>query len=327
MQPIAAVVHRTTFGLVPTAVYPNKLTWFALGPVMQFRIMWRGYKTATLLSDPKNFHKLAAGHTLNYFLGDNKLLRFVAMSVLISDRINTCMSQVATVHAAYEEMLRSFKADYPPPRQDETAERPTTTLLSPHTVYWLRRKKSAIVEYFIRTISSLVRMVKEVVLLSGNLLDATEAFLGTPEAQTDAVTELFLKSLSQRVDDLIKNQELLLGSLKGNKKIIRRVLKGVGSPIKFKDLVKALETSINASRTARRVANVGDGIIVDVAKNAIFGLAASVKQAHRLPKSLIPEKNPKWQRMLNGEQPKTPKIEWPVSSAARKKFMQAEESK
>lgn len=283
MVPVVGLVHSSAQSLMASNVTVPGAGWGLFSVVHKVHQTWRFYTKAKIYTNPNNFYKLVGGHVLNFTFGDNVLLRIAAQCILICNRIMKCVNQMVNLSDACHKWVDAVKGNYTHHRTMNKV----SSLYEKTTEGCCASTFGAIIERIKRIAIATFHVFKCIFILSMRFMDAIDAFAMSPTVQNESINELFING-TNFVDNLVKNQQRLLDKIEDNHKLVSQILTGIGSPIKISQLISTLEKSLSVAETAQTVLNAGGGVMKKVGKNALFGAAAMVGMAHKLPTGWAP---------------------------------------
>lgn len=257
--------------------------------------LWRWIRLGNIYSDPHNFAQLAAGHGVNYIIGDSALLRISAISVLISTRILHAVGEYEKLQDAWLRMKDAIHYRYPAPIRCDWDQKHGPLSLS--TVIWIKTTAKTLWCRVSLTAIAVFRVGKHFVLLSLRIVDATEAFTMKPEIREEGINLLFVNTKTC-VSKLVDNKEFLLQSLESNQEIIAKILAGLGSRLSSEALIDTVEEALEKTESVHRSAmTVNDHIgefVSACGKKWTYEFLREVGLRHLVPAKLLPSSTPPW---------------------------------
>lgn len=290
MESVAQLVQSTTTQISPASGKIPTPLWAIFEVFQKCHRLWRWYRRAELYSNPDNFLKLAAGHTVQFAVGEQLLLRIAAQTILIATRILQCVEEHQGLLNQWERVQYTFEGTYraPFPNEHYLDGMP---FLSSSTIYWWETEGRSQLDRIRRLAEESLQLCWQAFRLSMTIMDAIEAFSLSPESQREGVNELFING-TKWIDQLVKNKEVLLNSLEENQELIQKVLHGIGSPMTSKFLIDKVKVTIEKTEDLHNVVNgtshVAGQVAVAFGKKTLWGVMQVVGIEEMLPKSMHP---------------------------------------
>ncbi|ADI37611.1 hypothetical protein [Waddlia chondrophila] len=305
------IILRSTakFASTPTPL-PQicRVTFLAFHKVHR---LWRWVRLGNIYSNPNNFAQLAAGHGINYIIGDSTLVRISAISVLISTRILQAVSEYEKLQDAWLKMKDAFQHHYPEPVRCSWDQ--THNFLSLSSIIWIKTTTKT-TWCRVRLIAiAIFRVGKHFILLSLRMSDAVEAFTLKPEIREESINLMFVNTATC-LSKLVDNKDFLLERLESNQKIIEKVLKGLGSQLTSDALIDTVEEALEKTSSIRRTtSSINDHIgefISACGKKWTYEFLREVGLRHLVPSTLLPPSMPPWEEPKRRELKQYPPDSW-----------------
>lgn len=297
---IPSIVNKTTVELSSTKTALPTPAKFAFLVFHWLHRLWRWVRLGNIYKDPNNFAQLAAGHGINYLIGDSVLLRISALSVLIATRILHAVCEYEKLQDSWVRMKDTFQNRYATPIRCDWDQESETFSLS--TVVWIKTatKETSCRIYMIAI--SIFRVGKHAFLLSMRLIDAAESFTLKPEIREEGINLMFVNTTSC-LSHLVSNKDLLLESLESNEEVIDKILSGLGSQLTAYALIDTVDSILNKAKSAdRKVTTVNEHVgefVSACGKKWTYELLREVGLRHLVPASLLPSSTPPWEHPKN----------------------------
>jgi len=289
------IVSNTTVELASTPTVLPQAVRLAFTAFHKLHRLWRWIRLGNIYRDPNNFAMLAAGHGMNYIIGDSVLVRISAISVLISTRILHAVSEYEKLQNAWVKMKEAVHHRYPEPVRCSWDQKHGIFSLS--TVIWMKTSAKTLWCRVHRISIAIFRVGKHFVLLSLRMTDAVEAFTLKPEVREEGINLLFVNT-STCLSKLVENKDFLLESLESNEEIIRTILNGLGSQLTPEALIDTVETALEKTESFNRTAStVNDHIgefVSACGKKWTYEFLREIGLRHLVPGSLLPPSTPPW---------------------------------
>lgn len=279
MQAIIGLADSAAASSVPgSGLFPGPLS-VAIHLMNRVHWVWRWHFMVTqVYSSSTNLKKLVAGHALNFFVGNNFLLRLGAQVVMIATRILQLGKQKVVTYAAYCEFYDAVANTYPlrvkvslPREEDSFALR----LLGPVEYLWIMKKKEAFMVYISRVIRCAALLFREMLKVSMCYMDVIEAFSLSSENRDLAVNHFFLNTASL-LDEITENKHSIHAELIRHKPLVQQILSGLGSPFKADKLIDAVAASLTVTQRAYSTVKTVYNYSEDFVKQGLSTLTSSV---------------------------------------------------
>lgn len=273
--------------LITAPSYPTLPPFVMKGVLLLTRVhfYWKYHRSAEeLYKESYPFHKLAAGHTLSWFVGNNQLVCLAAQVVLVTRRLMDYLHQQNRFFRSYKEWNKAITFRYRPPtflRSKGWADRWIPGLLRLRIGSYklaCRLKRLAVTTFY---------LVKEAFLFSMRALDLMEALVLDQSEKKKSLSHLFLHT-SHLLNQLMENRHFLAEELRTHKPTVQSLLNQVGAMYTVDELVKALEGS---TATIERVQAIKRRIperVAEVAKDSLYTLCFAC--FGKAPSILLPRK-------------------------------------
>lgn len=303
-----SIVKQTTRDIVRQSQDTSFFWEQAFDALHKVHVVWKGIEKLTIYGNIENFHKLLAGHSLQWVAGDNIFVKIAAASVLIATRIMDCVKEELLV---LKEVRRLYDACFdttyltPNPRWSKPTD---YTFLSPSCSYTLRSFLRSFIHQLLRLIGLIIRIVKHLIVLSLKMMSAAESFSLDPEVIKEGTREIFV-NLEKCQKLLMENKELLLDFLKEYQTIVEKILDFMGAGYTYNILVSKLESSIREERPSRNEGFSLGNCGYFVFQHMMFGLFQSVNLHRFIPKQWIPPLTIDWVEE-EGSYPRFPPKDW-----------------
>lgn len=297
MGDAATVVRSTTTEMAHSGVCLPAPVISVVTAFTRVRKLWRWIRLGKIYTNPNNFLKLAAGHTLNLAFGNNVILRVSAICVLIATRILECVEQHFALQRSWDNLVSAFKGRFPTPIKVEWAVKATNKFLSISTVVWWKYQFKHIWEVIKRIAVCILKLVKEAFILSMRIADAIESFTLSPTVRNEGINLLFVNG-ALWMDRLVENKDLLVQGLNSNKRVIERILKGIHAPFSAEQLIDVAKGAMDKTEKVHlALEKVSDSVgmfLVACLKKWGFEFMHALGLHHLIPQSLLPTANPPW---------------------------------
>ncbi len=291
------VIHSATKTAIPINFQLSGFLGLCFQLVHRIHRVWYWFRRIDNYTNPDNFLKLAAGHTLNVVAGDRTVVRIAAHAVLIAARITeTIEEQVALVQES-KSLWVTLSNPYPlhtPLRKNMKCH---NMWLSPSTKHWWKVKFQAIVDRITRVVKAIIRLARRLFLLSMKTMDAATAFSFGTDQRQESLNELMING-SKCMDALVKNKDMLLRCLHKNKGIVSHVLSRSSTIFSIDQLIDMIEKGISVTESIHmgiETASHAVGIVgSDLVKRATFGVFQAAGLADLMPNGWMPPMHPVW---------------------------------
>lgn len=293
---VATIVNTATVELSSTkSVLPTPAR-FAFLAFHQLHRFWRWIRLGNIYKDPNNFAQLAAGHGINYLIGDSVLLRISALSVLIATRILHAVSEYEKLQDSWVRMKDAFCNHYATPIRCNWDQKSGSFSLS--TVVWIKTSTKDIICRIRMIAIAIFRVGKHAFLLSMRLIDAVESFSLKPEIREEGINLMFVNTTSC-LSHLVSNKDFLLESLESNEEVIDKILSGLGSQLTAYALIDTVDSALDKAQSVdRKVTTVNEHVgefVSACGKKWTYELLREVGLRHLVPASLLPSSTPPWE--------------------------------
>lgn len=228
-------------------------------------IHWRFYRYKEIYLNPENDLSLFFGGSLNLLfgrnglLGESRLLRVVAQTVLIADCLFECIKQQRILFQSYQEWKDAIVGRYVYAPGVEWAKQKELRVVSSSTWNDCRLKSTQFSQRIKRIGLCTYRLFQNMLLLSMKMLDAIEACSLDSSTQNESICHFFVNGKRHLVR-ILECREGLLAALKSNKGLIERLLKNTKSDYTIEQMQamankfeSAGQFIANADRTMRWV--------------------------------------------------------------------------
>lgn len=276
--------------------------------VHKVHFVWKMFEKATVYTNPDNFLKLAAGHSIQWLAGDNFFVKLAAGSVLIATRILECVREQLFLLKEIKKLSETAFDNAHLYKRTPWVKPGDTVFLSPSVTHSFQSFFGAFFRTVARIFGHLVEICKRLFTLSMRMMSAAEAFSFDPQALKEGTQEFFV-NLGRCYEALTENRELLVGFLKENKAVIEIVLQSSQSEHTYQKILSNIEDTVaTGEKTLRK-----QGALKDLSRFAfqhmMFGLFQSVNMHRYMPLEWIPPKEPEWM-VENHPHPRYPPIDW-----------------
>lgn len=252
---------------------------------------WHWYRQGKTYLNPDNFLKLVSGHTLNFFIGDNRFVRAAAQCVMVANCITRCVEEHASLNRSYRKLVDALFQRHPPITIHKWNKKPISKFISPSTsqrIYSLLFE----VEHYLRTVGfRIATFAKHFFKLSMVTLDAVDAFSLNPETGSRAVNEFFVNG-NNCLDAIANNRDEFIEQLTDNKEVIDCVLKTIGTSYKSEQFIDYVDRSLSKAETASNVigsVNKTVGKVVSESLKSLFFLVMNtVGVSSAVPDRFVP---------------------------------------
>lgn len=293
---VGNIVNKATLELSTTQSVlpvPAKIAFLAFHKLHR---IWRWIRLGNIYSDPNNFAHLAAGHGLNYVIGDSALVRISAISVLIATRILHTVREYEKLQDSWLRMKDAFQCHYETPVRYNWDQKSGFFSLS--TVIWFKTTTKSVILRIQVVAIAIFKVGKHFFLLSLRLVDAIEAFSLKPEIREEGINLMFVNT-STCMSHLVNNKDFLLESLESNQKVIEKVLEGLGSQLTVETLIDTVESALEKAGSFHRSVNtvnehIGE-FVSACGKKWTYELLREVGLRHLVPATLLPPSTPPWE--------------------------------
>jgi hypothetical protein len=294
---VSNLVRSATFELSSTPYVLPAGARIAFLALHRIHRIWRWIRLGNVYRDPNNFAQLAAGHGLNYMLGDSAMVRLSAISVLIASRILHSVDEFEQLQRSWVQLKDAFNNHYAAPVNCSWSQ--PHGLFSLSTVIWIKTNGKSLIIRVQWIAIGLFKIGKHSFLLSMRLVDAIEAFSLSPAIRNEGINLLFVNS-GTCLTKLNDNKDLLLDSLESNKEIIEKILQGLGSLLTAEQLIKTVSSSLESAGTLQRRAktvnqSVGE-FVSACGKKWTYELFREIGLRHLVPKTMVPPVIPPWEQ-------------------------------
>lgn len=123
MTQLISLVQTTTYDYTPAGLRMPPIVWAVFTGLNKVHGLWRWYRRADVYRKPENLANLAAGHIVNWLIGDMLIVRIAAQSLLVATRILDCAKQQAGLFRAGRKWIDAIKGHYPAPVRIEWQKR------------------------------------------------------------------------------------------------------------------------------------------------------------------------------------------------------------
>ncbi|MEC7838899.1 MAG: hypothetical protein VX777_02535 [Chlamydiota bacterium] len=294
MTPIN-VVSSSSSSTIPHDFQLNGFLGISFQIIHRIHKVWRWFQKFNTYTNPDNFLKLAAGHTLNWVAGNKVVVRIAAQAVLIAARINDHVKEQIALVKEFKEFWSVATDKYS--LQTKVKWEKKGGFLSPSIRYRWKLMVKVLIHRFLRIMKAIISILKRLFVLSMKTLDATSAFSYGQDTRNEGLNELFINS-SKCLESLIENKSLLLKCLKKNREGITRLLLGSSSLLSVDQMIHVIEKGIGvAEHVHRGVENASQVVGVvgrDLFKRGVFGLFQVAGLVDLMPNSWMPPVHPPW---------------------------------
>ncbi len=285
------VVTATTRHMTPHNLQLNSFMQSCLQIILRIHRIWYWCQRIEVYTNPDNFLKLAAGHSVNWIAGHKSPVRLAAWSVLIAARMTENAKTQIELVLKGEKFWEELTDPHPLNRKIKRSSLPKNRWISPSVTY-----RGAVLFYkYKNKIIKITKIIFELIvglfILSMKIMDSVAAFSYGEDIRNESINELFVNS-SKCLEELIKNKEFLLSCLKNGSKTIGEVLTGSNSIFTVEQLIEVVEKGINATEKVHNgieAASKKTGVVVtDLFKRGLFGIFQSAGLTDLLPDSWVP---------------------------------------
>lgn len=260
--------------------------------------IWYWFRRFDLYKNPDNFLKLAAGHTLNWVVGDRALIRIAAQAVLIGTRVLENVKEQSALVKESKNFWGVVTDHYSVSIRIKYEEFESNKWLSLKTRYKWKIRIRVLTRKIVKIAVASFQIFKRLFVLSMKTMDAASAFsYGNPHLRQESLNEFFING-SKCMEELIQNKEWLINSLKKNRGVIDTLLKNSFSIFTVDQLIGTIEKGLNVTErvhsgveTSSRVVGV---VGKDFVKRAAFGIFQAAGLTDLMPNSWVPSYDPIW---------------------------------
>ncbi len=286
------IVQKSTQELLPiTPVLPFVVRG-AFSGFHWIHATWHWYQQGKTYLNPNNFLKLASGHTLNFFVGDNRYVRLAAQCVMISNCILQCVKEQTGLNRSYSKLMDAFFLRHPSVTVHKWNKHPISPFISPSTSQRIYGFFFEIGSYLKHVGYRIAMFAKHFFNLSMSTLKAVDAFSLNPEIGNQAVNEFFVNG-NNCLDAIAENRDEMIEKLHENKPVIDCVLKSVGATCKAEQLIEYMDNSFakvqNASKMVDDLNKTVGTYVTEAFKTLVFMVMTPLGAADAIPDILIPE--------------------------------------
>lgn len=246
---------------------------------------WKFHRSAEeLYKESYPFQKLAAGHALAWFVGNNQIVRLAAQVILVARRLMDYLHQQNRFFFSYQEWVKAVTFRYKPPtflRSKNCADLWIPGLLRLRICSYrlaCRLKRIGVTTFY---------LLKNAFLFSMRAIDLMEALSLNNDEQKKNLNRLFLHT-SRLLDQLMENRHFLAEELRAHKPTVQSLLNQVGAAYTVDELVKALEGSAAAVNRVQTIKRRIPERVAEVAKDGLYTLCFAC--FGRAPSFLLPRK-------------------------------------
>jgi hypothetical protein len=293
---IVNTVYDTTHAAIPSNVKVPREVWGVFKVINKVHRMWWWYRRAKIYTNPENFFKLAAGHSVNFLMGKNIVLRVAAQCVLIVTKILDCAEAHVDLYNACCQFRAVVRGRFSRGHSTNWSKE-SNRLFSPSTIFWWKSLVKRAAHFLKDFIINTFVIFKNIFKLSMVTIDTINSFSVSPETRNEAINEVFINA-TRWLNKLVDNQELLISKLTDYQEIIGKILKGIGSKITPEKLIKKVTSSLATTSqvygVGRKVLNFANGLFKDIIKRGIFGFMQAIGLLDALPLSLVPPIDAPW---------------------------------
>lgn len=290
---IINLVDTTAKSATPDTAQIPGVVQVLFTPLHYVHRLWRWYRKAEIYSNPENFVGLLGGHLLNFFAGDSVVLRVAAQCVFIATRILECIQQKIVICHAYKKLKEACQGTfaYHPPCQwiKETNISLSESLVSASTLNWIRLTAKTLSGRIQRIALCILRLLKEIFILSMRVMDAIESFSLSPTTRNDSLNELFVNG-TRSLDILVENKQSLLSGLKDNKEVISSILQGLNPQYNVNDLIAGVSKTMKVVETVhsgvKAINSFCGGAVVKAFNHGTYHFLCGVGLSEFAPSSL-----------------------------------------
>lgn len=288
MPGISGIVRTTTKELTPATTRIPVLAWGAFSVFNKVHGVWWWWRAGKRYSDPNSFTKLAAGHALDFAVGDKLPIRLAAHAIFIVTRIVECVEAKQSFYHACRKWVSTVRGDYPLRSRVKWEGASSGGFFSSSTFIWLKGSFQILIIRIKRIALATLNLGKQGFQLSMHLMDARAAFSMSPTVRHEAVSRVFDDG-AKLLDTLSENRQELLDKLKSNKAIIDKVLSFC--PLTADGLISHVESTLKKADQVNKVATRVGSFAGEFLKKAAFGLASlsGVTRFVKLPKLIVPK--------------------------------------
>jgi hypothetical protein len=292
MTPVSpfSLVHNTARYMTPTPDRMPSAAWSVLMTISKVHWYWKMWNKADTYTKSDNFVDLIKGHALNWFIGNNTILRVTAQAIIISKSILACVEQQKALRGSFQEFVYAVKGEYPISTTCKWATQPSTTFFSPSTTNWWHSNMQAVVGRIKHIAMSIFRLGSDFVKLMMCMMDAIEAFSFDPERRSEDVKEIFV-NYKYCYKQLVENKVLMIEELNNNGEVIDQILHGIGSSFKVNELVTSLKKPDYAMEALNVVADIGNGWGGRLFKRIAYEAASFLGLSDKVPEELYPSRD------------------------------------
>lgn len=288
MTPLVTLAQTATYESTPVMDRLPPFVWTAFTALNKIHGMWRWYRRVELYRNPDNFAQLLGGHLVHLVLGDVVLLRIAAQCLLISTRILECIHQQKVLRRACRRWKIAVKGHYPKPHHISWDKNHSGVWLSPSSVAAMHTQGWMLWDRAVRITRCTVSVFVQFFQLSMRLMDVVDSFCLSPYTRNEGIYEGFVNAM-KCLDHLVEHKEDLLNGIVANQAIIERILKG--SPLTYEQLyrnvAKTLEKTEAVYQKTKKVAEFGNGVIVECGKRVLTGGLIMVGLSNYCPPALL----------------------------------------
>lgn len=310
MPGVTKIVRTTTKELTPATTRIPVLAWGAFSVFNKVHSVWWWWRAGKRYSNPESFTKLAAGHALDYTVGDKLPIRLAAHAIFIVTRIVECVEAKQSFYHACRKWVSTVRGDYPLRSRVKWERASSSGILSSSTFIWLKGNLQILIIRIKRIALATLNLGKQGFQLSMHLMDTRAAFSMSPTVRHEAVSRVFDDG-AKLLDTLSENREELLARLRSNKAIIDKVLSFC--PLTADWLISHVESTLKKADQVNKVATQVGSFAGDFLKRAIYGLASisGITSFVKMPKLIVPKAETSKVELVE----RYPSIEWVTRKA------------
>ncbi len=292
MIPVVTVIQDASKMMTPVSAPPiNCCVWSIYSVIHYIHRSWCYFRFAKTYTTNNNLIALAGGHGLNFFTRDSILIgssiRAAAYWVMVMQRLSLFVEQTAALSKASNHLSDAFFGNYVLSNRCVWEKNPDSKLCSPSTVNWINETWNKVSSRVYLVIMCIVALFQSMFMLSMRFMDVMELFSVSSELITEGVCQVGTNA-AEGIDSLVKNQEKLLNLVKKGKPTLKYLTSSFKAVENIDDKFESLIVySISAAKGIQKVQKVTGGVIEDVAKGILFGIASLFGQTRKIPVGLL----------------------------------------
>lgn len=307
----ADLALSTTKHLSEQTVKYSASLWYSAATLSNVHWVWKAYIKGKTYGNPDNWMGLAAGHTIDFFIGDNVLLKLPAFPFLIGSRFLDLFEQEDALIKSYQKWKKTLKGTQPICYKSTNDHgRFASLFFSNYTIYWIKSKSYNISIRTQRIFGATLKMTGESFKLLMRLMDIVEMITIDPAKWRELASQGVKEGgvhIPKCLYTLSRNKDIFIRRLQSHEKGINSALKLLGAKkLKADDMIDNVRYLFSYTEKGldvyKKTSEMVGQSLVNLFKKFVYDWSPKSLKQLMVDTGIAPKKNKWFKKQKNSNQ-------------------------